>query len=511
MVLKHPTPDTRRLIASMIGAVLLVGGLAFWDESRESVAELEDFAQDQASLAASAATQLATRLEDVRRDALILADDAAEGRLSASRLAEDYLAVRVENRETPRSLTGDGQGYVLSVPASRGRRVDLLVSSKELLGGLGRIERPNSVMVFIRPPGQAQVQTADGRVRNAEPVQRAFDAGGATLTLSRDDAAKLGLPPRMAIAGLSHVDAGPLGRWGVAVVATALRERDRERRAVWRLVLAIGLAAGLVLAFGGVALRKQRQEMELARELAVAEASRASEERLERESRAATMLTLASGVAHELSTPLGIIGGRAEQLLARANGDERAARGAQAILDQVEHISRVIRGLLGLARGGTPALEEVPPAEVVRGAFALVEHRFAKAEVALGSRLAEALPELRCDRKLLEHALVNLLLNACDACPRGGHVQVDVRRDDTGVAFVVTDDGAGITPANAARAAEPFFTTKSQGMGSGLGLAIANEIAKSHHGSLSIGPAEPRGTRACIRLPLAQGAPDARA
>jgi signal transduction histidine kinase len=66
---------------------------------------------------------------------------------------------------------------------------------------------------------------------------------------------------------------------------------------------------------------------------------------------------------------------------------------------------------------------------------------------------------------------------------------------------VVTDEGEGITQADAARAIEPFFTTKPVGQGTGLGLAIANEIASTHRGSLAIGPRTPRGTRAAITIP----------
>jgi signal transduction histidine kinase len=67
----------------------------------------------------------------------------------------------------------------------------------------------------------------------------------------------------------------------------------------------------------------------------------------------------------------------------------------------------------------------------------------------------------------------------------------------------VTDDGPGISPENAARAREPFFTTKAHGAGTGLGLAIATEIAKSHRGSLALEPGEAGGTRACIEIPIA--------
>jgi len=508
-VLSVPTAiprSNRPLVLWMIAAVVGVGSLAYWDDARESAAVLEEFGQEQATLADTVAVSLATRLEDVRRDALVFADDAANGRRTSAQLSNDYLDVKVVDASAPPpSEPADGQGFALSVPAHEGRRVQLVVSASELFAGLGRSQRPNAVTVLILPPRADHFLTPDGRTLKHAAVLDALKDGGSTLTVPKEEAGRLGLPPRMARVGLARVDAGPLGRWGVAVAATASRERDRERRDRLRLVLSIALAAGLVLAFGGFALRKQRQELELARGLEEAEAARQREERLERESRAATMLTLASGVAHELSTPLGVIAGRAEQLAARAPDDERTQRSAGVILAQVEHVSRVLRGLLGLARGGTPSLEEVPPAAVVRGALALVEHRFAQAEVSLTPEVAEPLPGLRCDRRLLEHALVNLLLNACDASPRGGTVRVEAQRDGDELAFAVTDAGAGIPAADIARATEPFFTTKPSGKGSGLGLAIVNEIAKSHRGSLTLGPSAPHGTRACIRIPLEPG------
>jgi signal transduction histidine kinase len=72
------------------------------------------------------------------------------------------------------------------------------------------------------------------------------------------------------------------------------------------------------------------------------------------------------------------------------------------------------------------------------------------------------------------------------------------------MAFVITDDGKGISPEDAARATEPFFTTKTElgANGAGLGLAIVQEIAKSHRGSLSIAPRPGKGTRAAIELPI---------
>jgi signal transduction histidine kinase len=111
-----------------------------------------------------------------------------------------------------------------------------------------------------------------------------------------------------------------------------------------------------------------------------------------------------------------------------------------------------------------------------------------------------------CDPRLFEQVLVNLLLNACDACEPGCQVELAVRADGEKLTFVVTDNGAGITKEAASRATEPFFTTKPQGQGTGLGLAIANEIVKHHHGQLTLAPRDhARGTCATVEMPVLRG------
>ena len=355
---------------------------------------------------------------------------------------------------------------------------------------------PAALHVLERQGVRVLVIDAHDRVTTLDGTPVALPGLAAStrvLRLDRPDAAAIGLPERVAMVGLARLPDG--GR--LAIARSASRQRDRDRQGFARLVLALALATGLVASFGGLALLRQRRQLQLERELAV----RAKDGELEQLSRAATMAALGSGVAHELATPLGVIVGRAEQLLARANGDERTAKNAQAILDQAEHVDGVVRGLLGLARGAPIALQEAAPAELVREAGAMVEHRFARAGVHLEPDAGDA-PTVRCEPLLLKHALVNLLLNACDASPAGGTVTIAVEPHAGEVAFVVTDDGDGITPADAARAIQPFFTTKPIGKGTGLGLAIANEIASTHRGSLAIGPRSPRGTRASITLPI---------
>ncbi|HEY2029741.1 MAG TPA: HAMP domain-containing sensor histidine kinase [Myxococcales bacterium] len=440
------------LIVCMFAAVGLAFALAYWDGARESAEALEDFGSEQATLAASIASNLQTRLSLMPADAV------------------------------------------------------LRLSPEQLFGGLSRLDRPNESLLFIAEPGKDDLLALDGRRIVSPPLQRALQNGAATVRLSRAEALALGLPERTAIAGLSRIAGG----WGVAVVTSALRERDRERRAAMRLLLSVAVAALIVGAFGGLALREQRRELLLSRSLALAEAARAEDARLQRLQKAATMLTMASGVAHEIGTPLGVIVGRAEQLLPRVQGDERGERAVRAILEQAANIDAVVRGFLDLARGGAPSLQEVAPAAVAASAVRLVEHRFLQARVRLTSQVPETLPKLRCEPRLLEHALTNLLLNACDACAPGGHVDLSAAEEDSSIRFTVVDDGPGIEVEDAARATKPFFTTKPHG--TGLGLAIASEIAKTHHGWLQIEPSLPGGTRACVNIPLSardQGALDA--
>ncbi len=453
------------LVLSMGAAIAVVAGLAWWDELREAQAALLDIEIEQSTLAASLAGTLRARLDMLER-----APRPDEGRAASSDEAPD--------------ATGLG------------------VAPLDLLGASARIERPGELMLLLSIPGQTSFSTMTGRAVPSMPLRDALDRGLTSLRLDRAESAAIGLPARTSMAGLARLRADRRKSWAVVAVASAARERDRERRAQHRLVLGVIVAAGLVVAFGGAALRRQRKELELAGELAVAEVQRVRDEELARAARAATTGTFAMGIAHEVSTPLGIIVGRAEQLLGRVRGDERATRGAQVILQQALAIEQIVRRFLDMARGSPPSLEEVDPSEVAARAATAVEHRFVKAQVSLTTSVPPKRDRVRCDRALLEHAIVNLLLNACDACVPGGHVELALSSTASRVAFVVTDDGSGISPEHAARATEPFFTTKAESRGTGLGLAIASEIVKGHRGELSIAPNEPRGTRASIEIPV---------
>lgn len=435
------------LVVGMLLSLCAISGLSMWDVKRRHAESMEDFGQHQERLAKTLALQLADLLRQ-----------------------------------------GGHPGDAAWAQALASRQV---------------LEQEGSAITLLALPHGGGFVSLAGRPAPAGFLAEAIAAGQSWARVPRDTAAALGLPRRAAVAGLVHFADASGATYRVAAVATALRARDRENQASLRALLSVLVAAGAVLLLGALALHWQGQELRMQKQLALEEAHRRREADLERASRAATLGTLAMGITHELSTPLGIIAARAEQLAGRPPEDDRSRRAIEVIQDQTGRMSQVIRGILALVRDQAPIADRPSALAICQGAMGLVGHRFAEYGVQLRLAAAEAAssPRLRGDQRLLEQALVNLLLNACDACGPGGQVTLTVLPTDEQVVFRVSDDGVGISPEAAARAMEPFFTTKPAGEGSGLGLAVTHEIVKSHRGTLRIGPQPGGGTCAEIVLP----------
>ena len=370
-----------------------------------------------------------------------------------------------------------------------------------VLRDLHPLEQPGITRLFVRPPDMPWLGL-DGLEVHAPALERAYAANGRWFPVDRPGAVRLGFQDATAALALSGAMDRNGRTWVVAVAGTAFREPDRSQHARWRL-LASFLSMGVFLfILAGWALRFQKQEMELAREIERRELGRQKDQALSQADRAAAMLTLASGVAHEIGTPLGVISGRAAQLAARLPEDERNLRLAQTIQEEAEHINHTVRRFLELARGGTPRTEEFRLGDLARAAAAMVEHRFQKAGVELALDAPGDLPGMHGDFQLLQHLLVNLLLNACDASQGGDRVQVAARQEESRMILEVTDQGKGIPEALAGRVMEPFFTTKPEGRGTGLGLALAREIVRMHRGRITLERVQPRGTRVRVELPM---------
>jgi PAS domain S-box-containing protein len=234
--------------------------------------------------------------------------------------------------------------------------------------------------------------------------------------------------------------------------------------------------------------------------------------------RLASVGALASGVAHEVNNPLSFVMSNVAWVAAELEdlaplvGPERHAE-LRAALDEAaegaERVRRIVRDLRQVAgrEGGGP--DRFDPGEAVRTALELVRGRLLERAV-LEERLGTA-PRVHGRAHELAEALVNVLVNAAEALPRGGggrshRVTVSLGTDAEGRALVeVSDSGRGIPADELPRVLDPFFTTKEPGAGAGLGLSVARGIVTGMGGTFHVSSAPGAGTTVRVALPAAPG------
>lgn len=230
-------------------------------------------------------------------------------------------------------------------------------------------------------------------------------------------------------------------------------------------------------------------------------------EQLRHLDRLRTVGTIASGIAHELGTPLNVLLLRGSSLAkGHVEASEAAAAGA-AVVSQVEKMSRIVRQLLDFsrARGASMApRSRVDLADVAHHATSLLSSMAKKNGVKIDVH-AEDGAVTEGDFRQLEQALTNLIVNGIQAMPKGGRLDVRVGREDggDGVVVEVADEGQGIADEVRERVFDPFFTTKLEGVGTGLGLHVARGIAEDHGGSIRVESAAGRGATFALHLPRA--------
>jgi two-component system, NtrC family, sensor kinase len=242
----------------------------------------------------------------------------------------------------------------------------------------------------------------------------------------------------------------------------------------------------------------------------------AASEQLRHADRLMTVGKLASGVAHELGTPLNVVSGRAKMIARGQVAGSELVENAKSIIEQAERMTNIIRQLLGFARRRKPQHRRESLRLVVEHTLALLHPMAEKSSVVFHSRLVDPEPFADIDLPLIEQALTNLVVNAIQAMPKGGTLTIvsceEVASPPAGVpasagryaCLHVEDTGVGMTDEQLRHAFEPFFTTKDVGSGTGLGLSVAHGIVGDHGGWLSASSEVDRGSRFSMYLPLAQ-------
>jgi signal transduction histidine kinase len=253
---------------------------------------------------------------------------------------------------------------------------------------------------------------------------------------------------------------------------------------------------GLLAASFNEMSRKMAADIERLREL---------NEQLIRTEKLAAAGTLAAGVAHEVNNPLASISSLIQILRTREGVDAEETREMLRLIStQIARITQVLRDMMDFARVRPPARSFVEINRLVEAAIRLASFDKGFQRLRLTTITDTApVPPVFADADQLQQVFLNLLLNARDAMPDGGEINVRVSYDQLAGEIIVevTDTGTGIAPEHRAHVFDPFFTTKPTGTGTGLGLAVCYGIITAHGGRITIGPNNGRGTRVRVTLP----------
>ncbi len=219
---------------------------------------------------------------------------------------------------------------------------------------------------------------------------------------------------------------------------------------------------------------------------------------------------LAAGVAHEVNTPLAVISSYTQMLAKQLQGDPQKSGLLDKITRQTFRASEIVNNLLNFSRTSGTEFTDVDINKVITDTLALLEHQFKTAKVQVVPELTTGISPIQGNAGRLQQVFLNLVLNAKDAMPGGGKLNVATSNGEV-VSVRVSDTGSGIAPENIHRIYDPFFTTKTapkegQNRGTGLGLSVTYGIIQEHAGKIRVESNPGAGTTFALDFPLSRKA-----
>jgi signal transduction histidine kinase len=239
------------------------------------------------------------------------------------------------------------------------------------------------------------------------------------------------------------------------------------------------------------------------------------EHELRHSERLASVGRLAAGLAHEIGTPLNIIGGRSEYLLRRPRSAEELKDNLVVIRSQSDRIAAIVRQLLEFSRRREPVFQPIELSALLDNVKYLLAHQLREKDIRVETATLNTLPKISADPELLQQIFINLYSNSLHALGPGGVIKIGAEITARGIIqaspaaghwlrISFEDNGAGIAPEHIGRVFDPFFTTKDVGEGIGLGLSVSYGIIQEHGGDIQVESEPGSFTRFIIYLPTEQ-------
>jgi two-component system NtrC family sensor kinase len=227
------------------------------------------------------------------------------------------------------------------------------------------------------------------------------------------------------------------------------------------------------------------------------------EEQLQQSDKLSSIGLLAAGVAHEVNTPLTGISSYSQMLMQQIPvGDPRQLL-LEKIHRQTSRASAIVNNLLNFSRVSDARFAPVDLNRVLDDTIQLLEAQLRNTQIEVMRSYAEELPPALGNAPKLQQVFMNLILNARDAMPNGGRLELITEEQGDTVLVAFRDSGGGIEPEHLSKIYDPFFTTKQIGKGTGLGLAVSYGIIQDHGGQIVVQSDIGTGTSFQITLPLA--------
>ncbi len=226
-----------------------------------------------------------------------------------------------------------------------------------------------------------------------------------------------------------------------------------------------------------------------------------SRDQLIQAERLATAGKMSASFAHEIRNPLSSMRMLAQMMMQKPEMSvEKHQQSLRYILEEIERIDTIVKGLMDFSRPTALHLTQQPLAPVLQAVLDLMEANLAHHQIQLALDLSPETSEVQFDSDKLKQAFMNIVLNAIEAMPQGGELKVSTLIEDNSVCVKVADTGVGISAEDLEHIFEPFFTRKAKG--TGLGLANVKRILEEHGGKVEIESALGKGTEVSLWLPL---------
>jgi signal transduction histidine kinase len=247
-------------------------------------------------------------------------------------------------------------------------------------------------------------------------------------------------------------------------------------------------------------LERWSQELELKVEERTKEL-REAHERLLRAERLAAIGQLGASVCHELGNPLGVINNSVYYLdTMLKDADGRVKKHLEIMNREIARAKKITRGLLSLTEGKEPTLQKTRINTIVQDALS---HTPVPDTVAVITELGEDLPPLMADPDQIEQVFISVILNAIQAMPDGGKLEIATGAEDGFIVAEFKDNGCGIPEENLEKVFMPLFSTKVRGIG--LGLSVSKNTIEAHSGRIEVESEIGKGSTFTVRLPMGGG------